>query len=668
MAVAMVLAPAGRLAAGCCVYLLAWATMALEHVPVWPRIGRPASMLVCAALAVVTGAVGADAALEEIGKQVDMLVLLYSMMLIAVYVDSAGLADRLGDLLAGAPGSNPSYFLIKVTCSSAILSALITNDVTCMFLTPVVVRKCRAKSLPTVPFVLAVCTASNIGSACTPIGSPQNMIVHFRSGVPFSSFASRLLLPTVLALAVDVAFLLAFFRIVTARSWRDCLRGRSTTSADLEVGINATPTLSIASDPLAGASQSTHSADAHGDGIRSYPLDLGREHVTGLGALRLRRDSGILVSIGVRSSYRHPHELRKDLVDSGMQDVPDYLLSPKDSRHEPPHLVTSRLRIALVGEVAAIRAIGARRCLVAVEESAGQVEKLLEDSFDDEALAAHLSPKTCHRGIPPHVVAVRLEEALARARLMRSFLEQQCDGPAAGDVTSVPEGNHEADGHQASPADSDQHLLPLRACLSASTRRRVWAILVLATLVVMISGFVAGLNMAFVAVAAASALLMADGNDARKTFRAVDAEVIIFFASMFVAVAALTGTGLPTKAWTALAPRAVMSSSVGAAVTAVTVVVLSNLAGNVPVVLLLSQAGFVESQSGMSSETAWLALAWLSCLAGNLSPPGSVANAIAADAARAVGGRGPSVLEYMLLGVPLAVTSVAAGLPLLLNL
>mmetsp|Transcript_102896 Transcript_102896/g.265977 ORF Transcript_102896/g.265977 Transcript_102896/m.265977 type:complete len:104 (-) Transcript_102896:1769-2080(-) len=95
------LAPTGQLVAGCFVFALAWATLAFEQPAVLPKIGRPACMMLCAALAVATKAVTAEIAIEEIGKNVDTLLLLFAMMIIAVFVDNAGLAEKLGSVLAG---------------------------------------------------------------------------------------------------------------------------------------------------------------------------------------------------------------------------------------------------------------------------------------------------------------------------------------------------------------------------------------------------------------------------------------------------------------------------------------------------------------------------------------------------------------------------------------
>jgi len=46
--------------------------------------------------------------------------------------------------------------------------------------------------LPPVPFLLAVATASNIGSVATITGNPQNMLVASFSGIHYRSFAWHL--------------------------------------------------------------------------------------------------------------------------------------------------------------------------------------------------------------------------------------------------------------------------------------------------------------------------------------------------------------------------------------------------------------------------------------------------------------------------------------------
>jgi Na+/H+ antiporter NhaD/arsenite permease-like protein len=60
---------------------------------------------------------------------------------------------------------------------AAALSAVFSNDVVCLAMTPVVARLCLRRGLNPLPFLIALACAANIGSAATLIGNPQNMLI-----------------------------------------------------------------------------------------------------------------------------------------------------------------------------------------------------------------------------------------------------------------------------------------------------------------------------------------------------------------------------------------------------------------------------------------------------------------------------------------------------------
>jgi Na+/H+ antiporter NhaD/arsenite permease-like protein len=85
---------------------------------------------------------------------------------------------------------------------------------------------------------------------------------------------------------------------------------------------------------------------------------------------------------------------------------------------------------------------------------------------------------------------------------------------------------------------------------------------------------------------------------------------------------------------------------------------LSNLVSNVPAVLLLEPV--VQAMAPPSRESAWLALAMSSTLAGNLTVLGSVANLIVVEQARREG-VAISFWDYCKVGIPLTVLTLALG-------
>jgi Na+/H+ antiporter NhaD/arsenite permease-like protein len=74
--------------------------------------------------------------------------------------------------------------------------------VVCFALTPLLLGSLLASGRPPLPYLLAIACASNIGSALTPIGNPQNILIAQSFGLPFLPFLMACAVPVALALAV----------------------------------------------------------------------------------------------------------------------------------------------------------------------------------------------------------------------------------------------------------------------------------------------------------------------------------------------------------------------------------------------------------------------------------------------------------------------------------
>jgi Na+/H+ antiporter NhaD/arsenite permease-like protein len=76
--------------------------------------------------------------------------------------------------------------------TGGLLSAFLVNDIVCLVMTPFVLHMARRLGLAPVPYVMAVATASNIGSSATITGNPQNMLIGSLSGIPYLDFLAHL--------------------------------------------------------------------------------------------------------------------------------------------------------------------------------------------------------------------------------------------------------------------------------------------------------------------------------------------------------------------------------------------------------------------------------------------------------------------------------------------
>jgi hypothetical protein len=103
-------------------------------------------------------------------------------------------ADAAGRLLRGvtrrmaALPLRPAALLGVVIAVAAALSAVFTNDIVCLAMAPILVDACLRRRLDPVPFLLALACASNIGSAATLIGNPQNMLIGEVLKLPFGRY------------------------------------------------------------------------------------------------------------------------------------------------------------------------------------------------------------------------------------------------------------------------------------------------------------------------------------------------------------------------------------------------------------------------------------------------------------------------------------------------
>jgi len=190
------------------IFIAAYAAIAAGRVP-YLKIDRTGVAVVAAILMVVTGAIGFDAAVRAVDFRT--IVLLFSMMVIVANLRLAGGLAALAQA-AGERFSHPAALLTTLVFAAGVLSALFVNDTICLVFTPLVLDLVAARGLRPLPFLLAVATASNIGSAATITGNPQNILIGTVSGISFTRFATALAPVALAGLVLDAVLLCVVFR------------------------------------------------------------------------------------------------------------------------------------------------------------------------------------------------------------------------------------------------------------------------------------------------------------------------------------------------------------------------------------------------------------------------------------------------------------------------
>jgi Na+/H+ antiporter NhaD/arsenite permease-like protein len=152
------------------------------------KIDRPGAAIIGAVLMVAFRIVGPPEALRSIDFAT--IVLLFSMMLVVANLRLGGFFERIAEW--AIERLHPRHLLPTVIFTTGVLSAFLVNDIVCLVMTPFVLHMALRLRLPPVPYLVAVATASNIGSVATITGNPQNMLIGSLSGIGYLEFIARL--------------------------------------------------------------------------------------------------------------------------------------------------------------------------------------------------------------------------------------------------------------------------------------------------------------------------------------------------------------------------------------------------------------------------------------------------------------------------------------------
>jgi Na+/H+ antiporter NhaD/arsenite permease-like protein len=178
------------------IFLLVYLGMILGGLP-FLRLDRTGVALLGAIALIGINALSLEEAVSAI--HLPTMILLFAFMVISAQMRLGGFYDWVTYKLAGLSLS-PSGLLAMLVLISAALSAVFSNDIVCLAMAPVLVDACKRRQLAPVPFLLALACASNIGSAATLIGNPQNMLIGQILKLPFDGYILKAIIPVALGL------------------------------------------------------------------------------------------------------------------------------------------------------------------------------------------------------------------------------------------------------------------------------------------------------------------------------------------------------------------------------------------------------------------------------------------------------------------------------------
>jgi Na+/H+ antiporter NhaD/arsenite permease-like protein len=190
------------------IFGLTYLVIAVGKMP-WLRLDRSGAAFAGAVAMVVTGCLSERAAVEAIDYRT--LGLLLGMMIVVANLRLSGAFATFARALLLRARSGQGLLALTVVVSG-VLAAFFINDVVCLALAPLLADACELVEVNPVPLMLALATASNIGSVATITGNPQNMIVAGFAHLGYAWFAAHLAPVAVVGLAIDYAVIAVLYR------------------------------------------------------------------------------------------------------------------------------------------------------------------------------------------------------------------------------------------------------------------------------------------------------------------------------------------------------------------------------------------------------------------------------------------------------------------------
>jgi Na+/H+ antiporter NhaD/arsenite permease-like protein len=174
------------------------------------------------------------------------------------------------------------------------------------------------------------------------------------------------------------------------------------------------------------------------------------------------------------------------------------------------------------------------------------------------------------------------------------------------------------------------------------------------------AGFVAGLDLAWTALAGGTLVMVLARRDTHEVLKLVDWHLLVFFAALFVVVEGLNGTGLPNEIYSGMRHLFGTSETSQAWNLAWFSALGSNIFSNVPFVLVAGK--WIPNFT--NPELMWKVMALATTFAGNLTLLGSVANIIVVESAR--GHCEVGFWDYAKFGIPITLLTTVIGMAILL--
>ena len=165
-----------------------------------------------ALLMLVVGGVGLRDVRDILAQTGNVLLFLLGMMVLTDLVERAGVFAWLAEAAARLARGSGLLLFCNVFLLGAVVTALLSLDVTIITLTPIVFALTSRRKLDPLPYMFACTFVANTASLILPVSNLTNLLVYSQLHLGFFAFAGRMWLPNLAAVVVNLGVFLLLFR------------------------------------------------------------------------------------------------------------------------------------------------------------------------------------------------------------------------------------------------------------------------------------------------------------------------------------------------------------------------------------------------------------------------------------------------------------------------
>jgi len=198
-------------------------------IMVRPKPLNEATAALLGALAMLmTGVISLTQAIEVLKTSANILLFFLGLMVVSTLADRAGFFKWSAFKAVQLASGNGRRLLLIIFGVGAAITAFFSNDATALILTPVVYALVTRLRLNPLPYVFACAFIANTASMLLPVSNPVNLLPVDRFGLTLGEYLRFLLVPTILAIAINITLLSIIFRKDISASFNnDCLKEKA---------------------------------------------------------------------------------------------------------------------------------------------------------------------------------------------------------------------------------------------------------------------------------------------------------------------------------------------------------------------------------------------------------------------------------------------------------